>query len=111
MKIAAHLAKNLLKGIETMGDKCWMHRDLKPANLLLSEVPNLENYRRVLLKIGDFGLAKPAEFPCPPMTKEIMTIYYRAPEVMLNNLKYDDSIDLWSAGTIIFEMLTGQIMF
>ena len=40
-----------------------------------------------------------------------MTIYYRAPEVLLDNLYYDDMIDLWSAGTIIFEMLTGQVMF
>jgi serine/threonine protein kinase len=45
------------------------------------------------------------------MTKEIMTIYYRAPEVLLDNLNYSPAIDLWSAGTIIFEMLTGKVMF
>ena len=45
------------------------------------------------------------------MTKEIMTLWYRAPEVILDNLKYSPAIDLWSAGTIIYEMLTGENMF
>jgi serine/threonine protein kinase len=40
-----------------------------------------------------------------------MTIYYRAPEVLLDNLSYSPAIDLWSAGTVIFEMLTGKTMF
>ena len=40
-----------------------------------------------------------------------MTLWYRAPEVILDNLEYTASIDLWSAGVIIFEMLTGQYMF
>ena len=67
--------------------------------------------KRIKLKIGDFGLSKPIEYPLAPMTKEIMTIYYRAPEVLLNNLCYSPAIDLWSVGTIIYEMLTGRIMF
>lgn len=46
-----------------------------------------------------------------PMSKEIMTLWYRAPEVILNNLYYSSEIDLWSAGVIIFEMLTGKSMF
>jgi cell division cycle 2-like protein len=45
------------------------------------------------------------------MTKEIMTLWYRAPEVLLDNLLYTKEIDLWSAGTIIYEMLTGTQMF
>jgi serine/threonine protein kinase len=45
------------------------------------------------------------------MTKEIMTLWYRAPEVLLDNLSYSPEIDLWSAGVIIFEMLTGDHMF
>ena len=45
------------------------------------------------------------------MTKEIMTLWYRAPEVILDNLCYSPAIDLWSAGVIIYEMLTGEHMF
>ena len=63
------------------------------------------------MKIGDFGLAKSQEYPLIAHTKEVMTLWYRAPEVILNNLKYSEAIDLWSAGVIIFEMLTGKTMF
>ena len=45
------------------------------------------------------------------MTKEIMTMWYRAPEVFMDNLKYSTQIDLWSIGVMIFEMLTGSNMF
>ena len=45
------------------------------------------------------------------MTKEVMTLWYRAPEVILDNLFYTQSIDLWSVGCIIFEMLTGEHLF
>ena len=45
------------------------------------------------------------------MTKEIMTLWYRAPEVLLDNLAYSKHIDLWSVGVIIFEMLCGTQMF
>lgn len=45
------------------------------------------------------------------MTKEIMTLWYRAPEVLLDNLCYTKQIDLWSIGVTIFEMLTGKHMF
>lgn len=51
------------------------------------------------------------EFPLVMQTKEIMTLWYRAPEVLLDNLCYNKSIDLWSAGAIIYEMLTGEHLF
>ena len=40
-----------------------------------------------------------------------MTLWYRAPEIMLNNLQYDSNLDIWTAGTIIYEMLVGTPMF
>ena len=45
------------------------------------------------------------------MSKEIQTLHYRAPEVMLDNLSYSSAIDVWSVGVIVFEMLTGKKMF
>jgi serine/threonine protein kinase len=45
------------------------------------------------------------------MTKEVSTLWYRAPEVLLNNLAYSHPIDIWSVGTIIYEMLNGTKMF
>ena len=67
--------------------------------------------QNLTLKIGDFGLAKAQEFPLQKMTKEIMTLWYRAPEVILDNLSYSPAIDLWSVGVIIFQMLIGRVMF
>jgi serine/threonine protein kinase len=63
------------------------------------------------IKIGDFGLSRQQEYPLLPKTKEIMTLWYRAPEVLLDNLKYSKEIDIWSVGVIIFEMLAQQQMF
>ena len=45
------------------------------------------------------------------MTKEVSTLWYRAPEVLLDNLKYSHAVDMWSIGTIIHEMLYGEKMF
>ena len=106
-----------------------MHRDLKPGNLMINErigssVLSCNNTRfnassraawssynktlsEIQMRIGDFGLSKTQEYPRIPMTKEIMTLWYRAPEVILDNLCYTPAIDLWSAGVIIYEMLTG----
>lgn len=114
-----------------MQERGWMHRDLKPGNLMLSEhIPsswfgldeskqsrreaiNFSNggFHNVKLKIGDYGLSKCVELPTVKNTKEIMTLWYRAPEVLLDNLCYNSTIDLWSAGVIIFEMLTGKPLF
>ena len=129
--VVCHLGAQLLKGIQHMHSKGWIHRDLKPANLLLSEPLRVSELleatsRRQIgkqgescdqqtadlkLRIGDFGLAKMEEFPLVMQTKEIMTLWYRAPEVLLDNLCYNKAIDLWSAGVIIFEMLTGEYLF
>jgi len=51
--------------------------------------------------------------PLPPtmMTKEIQTLYYRAPEIILDNLQYSNAVDMWSIGVTVYEMLTGQVMF
>lgn len=77
-----------------------IHRDLKPSNLLVNE--NCD------LKICDFGLARVRE---PQMTGYVSTRYYRAPEIMLTWQRYDDGVDIWSAGCIFAEMLRGVPLF
>ena len=52
-----------------------MHRDLKPQNILLGQDDNL--------KIADFGLARVIQIPYKPLTNEVVTIWYRAPELLL----------------------------
>ena len=45
------------------------------------------------------------------MTREIATLWYRSPEIILGKLTYGPAIDLWSVGTILYEMLTCRVMF
>lgn len=91
-----------LLGIEYMHAKNIIHRDLKPSNLLWYR----EGSDRVL-KICDFGLAKPF---CDqePSTPRVQTPWYRAPEISFKCSNYDAKSDMWSVGCILFELITGQ---
>ena len=80
-----------------------IHRDLKPANLLLN--------RAGLIKLGDFGLSRPFSLPMRSYTKEVITLWYRAPEILLNAPAYDISVDIWSVACIIVEMINRAPLF
>uniref|UniRef100_A0A3B5Q674 mitogen-activated protein kinase n=1 Tax=Xiphophorus maculatus TaxID=8083 RepID=A0A3B5Q674_XIPMA len=75
-------------------------KDLKPGNLAIN--PDCE------LKILDFGLARQAD---AEMTGYVVTRWYRAPEVILNWMHYTQTVDIWSAGCIMAEMLLGKPLF
>lgn len=75
-------------------------RDLKPSNLAVNEDCEL--------RILDFGLARPAE---SEMTGYVATRWYRAPEIMLNWMHYNMTVDVWSVGCIMAELLTGRTLF
>ncbi|XP_014809143.1 PREDICTED: mitogen-activated protein kinase 13 isoform X5 [Calidris pugnax] len=77
-----------------------IHRDLKPGNLAVNE--------DCQLKILDFGLARHAD---AEMTGYVVTRWYRAPEVILNWMHYNQTVDIWSIGCIMAEMLTGKTLF
>ncbi|XP_040847624.1 mitogen-activated protein kinase 12 isoform X2 [Ochotona curzoniae] len=75
-------------------------KDLKPGNLAVNEDCEL--------KILDFGLARQAD---SEMTGYVVTRWYRAPEVILNWMHYTQTVDIWSAGCIMAEMITGKTLF
>ena len=75
-------------------------RDLKPSNLAVNEDCDL--------KILDFGLARPTD---AEMTGYVATRWYRAPEIMLNWMHYNQTVDIWSVGCIMAELLTGRPLF
>lgn len=88
------------RGLKYVHSAGVVHRDLKPSNILINE--NCD------LKICDFGLARVQE---TQMTGYVSTRYYRAPEIMLTWRRYNEKIDIWSAGCIFAEMILGYPIF
>ncbi|KAK3812507.1 MAG: kinase-like domain-containing protein [Linnemannia elongata] len=93
----------LLKGVAFCHDNRVLHRDLKPQNLLIN--------RKGELKLGDFGLARAFGIPVNTFSNEVVTLWYRAPDVLLGSKTYSTSIDIWSAGCIMAEMYLGKPLF
>lgn len=93
----------LLRGIAFCHENRVLHRDLKPQNLLINNSGQL--------KLADFGLARAFGIPVNTFSNEVVTLWYRAPDVLLGSRTYNTSIDIWSAGCIMAEMFTGRPAF
>nr|AAA16056.1 crp [Dictyostelium discoideum] len=93
----------LLKGVAFCHDHRVLHRDLKPQNLLIN--------RKGELKLADFGLARAFGIPVRTYSHEVVTLWYRAPDVLMGSRKYSTPIDIWSALCIFAEMASGRPLF
>jgi serine/threonine protein kinase len=93
----------LLRGIAFCHENRVLHRDLKPQNLLINS--------KGQLKLADFGLARAFGIPVNTFSNEVVTLWYRAPDVLLGSRTYNTSIDIWSAGCIMAELYTGRPLF
>jgi len=80
-----------------------LHRDLKPQNLLID--------KNGIIKVADFGLGRSFGIPVRIYTHEIVTLWYRAPEVLLGSPRYSCPVDVWSIGCIFAEMATRKPLF
>lgn len=94
----------LCKGVAHCHSHGVLHRDLKPQNLLLDK-------EKGLLKIADLGLGRAFTVPLKSYTHEIVTLWYRAPEVLLGSTHYSPAVDIWSVGCIFAEMVRRQALF
>ncbi|KAL7722890.1 Cyclin-dependent kinase 2 [Entamoeba marina] len=79
------------------------HRDIKPGNILMNN--NGE------IKLGDFGLSRAFRCPSKHFTPEVITLWYRAPEILLGSPSYTSAVDMWSVGAIFGEMIIKTPLF
>lgn len=94
---------NFFKNILNSCQKIFPDRDLKPQNLLVD--------RKGHIKLADFGLARIFNFPMRHYTHEVITLWYRAPEILLGTKMYATGIDMWSLGCIFAEMIMKRPLF
>ncbi|XP_039284459.1 cyclin-dependent kinase 14 isoform X3 [Nilaparvata lugens] len=93
----------LLRGLAYCHRRRVLHRDVKPQNLLISEIGEL--------KLADFGLARAKSVPSHTYSHEVVTLWYRPPDVLLGSTDYSTSLDMWGVGCIFVEMITGLPTF
>ncbi|XP_030632010.1 mitogen-activated protein kinase 4 isoform X2 [Chanos chanos] len=104
---ATLLFYQLLRGLKFIHSANVLHRDLKPANIFI-------NTDQMLLKIGDFGLARivdPHYSHKGYLSEGMVTKWYRSPRLLLSPNNYTKAIDMWAAGCILAEMLSGRMLF
>lgn len=93
----------LLSGITFCHRRRVLHRDLKPQNLLINQDGTL--------KLADFGLARAFGVPIRTYTHEVVTLWYRAPEILLGATQYATAVDIWPIGCIFAEMVMLSPLF
>ena len=101
-----YIFHELVLGLKYLHENNILHRDLKPSNILLSAKNEI--------KIGDFGLARifsNSSNAIKRYTNQVVTICYRAPELLLGETNYSTEVDIWSLGCILLELLTKKTAF
>ncbi|KAL5555198.1 hypothetical protein UlMin_037434 [Ulmus minor] len=99
----------LLNGLNYLHSNWIVHRDLKPSNILVMG----DGEEQGVVKIADFGLARIYQAPLKPLSENgvVVTIWYRAPELLLGAKHYTSAVDMWAVGCIFAELLTLKPLF
>ena len=93
----------LLSAVSEIHAHSIIHRDIKPQNLLVND--------KGVLKLCDFGLSRLMNVPCEQLSVDVVTQWYRAPEILLKCKNYEFASDIWSVGCVIAEMMSCHPLF
>ena len=101
-KMVKSIAWQILRGLAYVHGKRVAHRDLKPENILIMG----DGVERGVIKIADFGLARKIDTLARPLDENgpVVTLWYRAPELLLGARHYDETVDAWAAGAVFGEL-------
>lgn len=102
-KLVKSYVRQILEAILFCHQRRVLHRDLKPQNLLIDQKGNI--------KVADFGLARAFGIPIRVYTHEVVTLWYRAPEVLLGSPRYSTPVDIWSIACIFVELTNKKPLF
>ena len=103
-KHTVFVLRRVLQALVYLHEVCGViHRDIKPSNIFIS--------RGGAVKLGDFGLARLVDCRREEYTGNVVTPWYRAPEVLKGERKYDTKIDIWAVGCVMGEILLGEPLF
>ncbi|KAH0473231.1 MAG: hypothetical protein KVP17_001579, partial [Porospora cf. gigantea B] len=120
------IIRQILLGLQHCHGKNIVHRDLKPSNILIDPQPSgarlapttsranrvmAGNHGHERVFVADFGLARYQPEAKKDLTHEVVTLWYRAPEVILGRNDYDFALDMWSVGCILGELIYGRALF
>ncbi|OMJ24721.1 Cyclin-dependent kinase 11B [Smittium culicis] len=97
------LMLQLLSAVAFLHDNWILHRDLKTSNLLMNNEGQI--------KVADFGLARKYSSPLGQMTQLVVTLWYRAPELLFGAKEYSTAVDMWSVGCIFAELIDKSPLF
>lgn len=120
LALVKHFTRQMLDALWSCHQNRILHRDLKPGNILLQEGGGAAGtsgcnsgatQQQVNIKLADFGLARTFELPLVTMTNEVVTLWYRSPEILLGEKHYTPAVDVWSVGCIVGELLLGKPLF
>lgn len=107
MPMIRSIMHQMLSGIHYLHSNWIMHRDLKPANILVMG----RGEQCGVVKIADFGLARIFQAPLKPLRETVVTLWYRAPELLLGAKHYTRAVDMWAIGCIFAELISLRPLF